>query len=143
MDSAVRRTIVLGTILATTFILGACSNATSTSAPTTEASLPPASSPPASIAASPSTGGGGATGNAVTVKDFSFDPNNLNVTVGTEVTWTSQGPHNHTVTFDSGGVDSGNLVTGGTFKHTFDTAGTFTYHCTNHPVMTASITVTQ
>jgi len=142
LDSAIRRAIVLGTILAITVIVAACSGAAATSAPTTVASLPPASSPPASNSASPSTGGGGTTGNAVTIKDFAFDPNALTAKVGTEVTWTNQGAVNHTVTFDSGGVDSGNLLTGGTFKHTFDTAGTFTYHCRNHPVMTASITVT-
>ncbi len=54
----------------------------------------------------PSTAaGGGATGDAVSIKDFSFDPAELTVKVGAKVTWTNQGDASHTVTFDTGGVD--------------------------------------
>ena len=39
-------------------------------------------------------------------------------------------------------LDSPSLAAGsGQFVHTFATAGTFPYHCSIHPVMTASITV--
>jgi plastocyanin len=33
------------------------------------------------------------------------------------------------------------MSNGQTFTHTFDTAGTFKYHCSIHPFMTGSIVV--
>ena len=54
---------------------------------------------------------------------------------------TNTGGASHTVTFDSGGVDSGTLKAGATFKHTFDAAGTFTYHCNFHSSMKGTVTV--
>ncbi len=47
----------------------------------------------------------------------------LTAKVGQEITWTNTGNVAHTVTFDTGGVDSGSLRAGATFKHTFDAAG--------------------
>ena len=35
-------------------------------------------------------------------------------------------------------LNSGNIAAGGTFDHTFGTAGTFPYHCTIHAVMTGN-----
>src|SRR5262245_7193502 len=37
-------------------------------------------------------------------------------------------------------LNSGNIGSGGTFPHTFMTAGTFGYHCTIHSGMTGSVT---
>jgi len=76
---------------------------------------------------------------SVRIVDFSFNPSTLTVSTGTTVTWTNNGPSVHTVT--GSGWDSGQLQPGATYSHTFDTAGTYDYHCTNHPSMTASITV--
>ena len=47
----------------------------------------------------------------------------------------------HTWTSDTGAWDSGNLDTGASASHRFDTAGTFTYHCEIHPSMTGRIVV--
>jgi plastocyanin len=47
----------------------------------------------------------------------------------------------HTVTVGDGSFDSGALGEGEAFSQTFDTAGTFTYACSFHPAMTATITV--
>ena len=140
-----------GAVLALIVILGGCASATGTISPqATAPTAAPASVAPTTAAsaeapsAEPSTaGGGGATGTAVTVKDFQFDPATLTVKVGQEVTWTNGGGVAHTVTFDTGGVDSGNLSPGSTFKHTFAAAGTFTYHCNIHAAMQATLTVTQ
>jgi plastocyanin len=33
------------------------------------------------------------------------------------------------------------LLTEGTFSYTFDDAGTFTYHCTPHPMMVGTVIV--
>lgn len=87
-------------------------------------------------------GGGGATsGTDVTITGFAFSPATLSVAVGDTVTWTNEDSAPHTVTADDGTFDSGNLATGETFTQTFDTAGTYDYHCTVHPSMTATIVV--
>jgi plastocyanin len=38
-------------------------------------------------------------------------------------------------------LNSGNLGGGVVFQHTFASAGSFPYKCTNHPVMTGTVTV--
>lgn len=91
---------------------------------------------------SPATGDDGATtGTEVVISDFAFGPQTLTVDVGTTVTWTNEDAVVHTVTADDGSFDSGNLSTGDTFSQTFDTAGTYSYHCTPHPNMTAEVVV--
>jgi hypothetical protein len=77
----------------------------------------------------------------VSIVDFAFQPNSLEVTTGSTVTWTNTGAATHTVTADDGSFDSGNLAPGATFSQTFDTAGTFAYHCNIHPNMTGTIVV--
>ena len=76
---------------------------------------------------------------SVRIVDFAFNPTALTISAGTTVTWTNNGSSVHTVT--GSGWDSGQLQPGATYSHTFDTAGTYDYHCTNHPSMTASIIV--
>jgi len=83
----------------------------------------------------------GAATTVVTIVDFNFQPSSVTVGVGDTVTWTNNGPSTHTSTSDNGVWDSGNLSVNQSFSHTFDTAGTFGYHCTIHPFMTASVTV--
>ena len=82
-------------------------------------------------------------GAAVTIVDFAFQPASLEVPAGTTVTWTNSGAATHTVSADNGAFDSGRLASGATFSQTFDTAGTFTYHCEIHPQMTGTIVVTE
>jgi amicyanin len=77
----------------------------------------------------------------VTIKDFEFTPSTLTIKVGDAVTWTNNGPSTHTVTADDGSFESGNLSKGKTFSHTFNAAGTFSYHCGPHPFMTAKVIV--
>lgn len=63
------------------------------------------------------------------------------ITAGQTVTWTWATAYgvDHDVVFDDGSVNSG-VKTSGTFAHTFSTAGTYTYHCTRHP-MTGTVVV--
>lgn len=83
------------------------------------------------------------TGNTVTIQNFAFQPANLQVKVGTTVTWTNQDTAPHTVTFrDSGITGSALLRKGQSFSYTFTTAGTFAYYCQVHPGMTAQVVVT-
>jgi len=77
---------------------------------------------------------------SVTIKDFEFTPATATIKVGGTVTWTNNGPSTHTVTGD-GGIDSGDLSKGKTYSKTFDKEGTFNYHCSIHPSMTAQVIV--
>jgi plastocyanin len=77
----------------------------------------------------------------VEIEDFAFVPQNVQISVGETVTWENYDSAPHTATGDNGEFDSGNLATDQTFSHTFDTAGTFNYHCTVHPNMTGSVVV--
>jgi plastocyanin len=120
--------------LAIVLAVAACS---SPSTPGTSVSA--AGSPAAS--ASGGASGGAAAASAVTIQGFSFGPASLTVPVGATVTWTNKDPAEHTVTADDGSFESQKLPTGQTFSQTFAKAGTFSYHCTIHPTMTASITV--
>jgi plastocyanin len=71
-----------------------------------------------------------------------FGTNPLVVSTGTMVTWTNNDSIAHTVTSDDGtSFDSGALSPGQTFSHTFDTAGTFPYHCSIHGAASMSGTV--
>jgi plastocyanin len=80
-------------------------------------------------------------GTSVSIVDFAFQPGSLEVAAGTTVTWTNAGAAPHTVTSDSGAFDSGQLAPGASFSQTFDTPGTYTYHCEIHPNMTGTIVV--
>src|SRR5215208_3224466 len=77
----------------------------------------------------------------VSIKDFSFSPAQITVPQGTTVTWTNEGPSPHTTTADDGTWDSGTMEQGEDFSFTFDEPGTYTYHCSIHPDMTATIKV--
>jgi plastocyanin len=99
-------------------------------------------SPAASMAMSPAPSAGPAvSATAVTISGFAFGPASISVPVGSTVTWTNQDGTAHTVTADDGSFDSGNLAPGATFSQTFDTPGTYTYHCAIHSSMTGTITV--
>ena len=79
---------------------------------------------------------------AVGIADFAFDPPDLSVPAGTEVTWTNGDGTPHSVVADDGAFQSDTLDTGATFSTTFDTPGTFTYVCGIHSSMHGTITVT-
>ena len=90
-------------------------------------------------------GGGGctSTSNSITIADFSFSLSCTTVPLNTVLTWTNNGPTAHTTTSDVAGQwDSGQMAATNTYPHTFNSAGTFAYHCTNHPSMMATIVVT-
>ncbi len=79
--------------------------------------------------------------NQVTVADRMYSPKTLTISVGETVTWVfADKGMAHNVVADDNSFRS-QLMETGQFTHTFDTAGTFTYHCTPHPDMTASIVV--
>ena len=78
----------------------------------------------------------------VVIFDNGYDPGGVTVPVGTSLTWSNTGALPHTVTDSNGAFDSGFLMTGDTYRRTFNSAGTFSYLCTIHPEMVATVTVT-
>jgi plastocyanin len=83
----------------------------------------------------------------VTIKGGVYSPNPVTVKVGQTVNWLNSDTIAHTAT-DPGVFDIGSIAP--TSAHsdngdgvTFNTVGTFNYHCTIHPNETASVIVTQ
>ena len=77
------------------------------------------------------------TTNEVVMRDFSFAPESLNVSVGDTVTWVNNGAYAHTTTSgETGSPDgkwnSGSLVPGVSFEHVFTEAGNYHYYCSLH-----------
>ncbi|MEY9927561.1 plastocyanin [Catenulispora sp. GP43] len=83
-------------------------------------------------------------GNAVQIMNFAFSPAALTVKAGTTVTWTNKDSDAHTVTSQGPGgpLGSAALATGQSYSYTFTKPGTYSYLCTIHPFMTATVTVT-
>ena len=97
------------------------------------------SNPAGSVSAVPAAAHAAA-GTSVTIKDFSFGPAAITIHVGEAVTWLNRGPSSHTAT--AGGIfNTGILASGQSASHTFTRPGTFTYFCSIHPFMKASVTV--
>ena len=82
-----------------------------------------------------------AASDAVTIVNFAFAPDVLEVPAGTTVVWTNEDGAPHTATADEGTFDSDRLDQGASFSYTFDTPGEYAYHCQYHP-MAGAITVT-
>jgi plastocyanin len=82
-----------------------------------------------------------ATGTAVSIVTFTFQPATLTVAVGTTITWTNNDTVAHIVTADDGSFESKKIAPGGTFSHAFATAGAIAYHCAIHASMKATVTV--
>jgi len=74
-----------------------------------------------------------------------FVPATTNINAGDRVVWVWNGLNAHSSTSDTGLWDSGPIVSAPhSFTNTFNSAGTFPYHCSNpfHATMTGSIIVT-
>jgi plastocyanin len=82
---------------------------------------------------------------SVTIQDFAFSPSAITVKKGATVTWTNKDSAAHTVTETDSqdGPKSGDLESGKSYSFTFNTVGTFHYHCSIHPSMTGTVTVTE
>jgi len=100
------------------------------------------------------TGGGAASASATVTMSrgddgygtatFSFSPASVTVARGGTVTWSNEAASaTHNVTFASttgAPASIGNFASGNASR-TFNTAGTYSYQCTNHTGMTGSVTV--
>ena len=90
-----------------------------------------------------------ANGASVPTNEEFFAPDDVQVTVGSMVTWKNDDTASHTVTSGTvqnntptpdGKFDSGILNAGDSFPFVFDKAGEYQYYCTIHPWMTAKVT---
>ena len=80
-----------------------------------------------------------ASGAAVAISAFAFDPAELRVPVGTTVSWSNSDPTPHTVTSD--GFNLGTLEPDAAGTMLFNTPGTFDYFCAIHPTMRGRVVV--
>ena len=90
------------------------------------------------------TGNAGGTPQAhdITIQGFAFSPSALTISAGDTVKWTNLDSASHTITSDSGSeLASPSFGNGQTYSHTFNTTGTFSYHCSIHSTMKGKIIV--
>ena len=85
--------------------------------------------------------------NSVIISNYTFSPVTLKVKKGTKVTWTNHDTVKHDVVSDSSqtvtGPESPLLGKNETFSFTFDSVGTYKYHCSPHPYMHGTVEVTE
>ena len=134
-----RASILMGSAacLILLLFLAACGPGTVAASPTPTAMDPgmnmtaPAQAPNAEVAAGPH----------VVIQNFTFSPKTLTVTVGMTVTWIDQDDTPHRVASDDKVFASDALDTDDRFTYRFTAPGTYRYHCSIHPKMTATIVV--
>ena len=102
------------------------------------------------LAAACSPKGGSSATSASTVKvvadsqaQGAYQPNPVTVQAGQSVTWTWDDQGNqHSISADDGSFESCLQGAGSTFTTTFAKAGSYPYHCSIHPQMKGTVTVT-
>lgn len=77
----------------------------------------------------------------INIDNYTFKPPTLTISAGTTVTWKNLDDDPHTATADNGAFDSKGLAQGDTFSFRFTKPGTYSYHCSVHPFMKATIVV--
>lgn len=97
-----------------------------------QASSTPAATPAPAAAGGPRT---------VRIADFAYQPGRVVVRRGTRVRWVNRDVANHTVTFEGGPGDLGNLDRGQRRGTRFTRAGTYRYVCQYHPNMHGTVVV--
>jgi len=102
------------------------------------------------VAVRPGSDGGtasaaGATGaagaDAVSIANFTFAPNVIEVPVGTTLTVTNRDGTAHTFTAHDGSFDTGDIAGGSGATVTLDRAGTYAYFCRIHQYMKGTLRV--
>jgi plastocyanin len=88
-----------------------------------------------------SAGSSSTSSNMVDVKNFTFTPMTITVTVGSTVTWMFDDSAQHTVSASDKSFVSLALSNGQTYSYTFKTAGTFQYICSIHQNMKGTVIV--
>lgn len=81
--------------------------------------------------------------NTVEIKNFAFNPAEIDINKGDTVSWVNLDSVPHAIAFDNGGglADSENLGNGQNYSQSFDKEGTYAYHCKIHPSMKGKVVV--
>jgi amicyanin len=82
----------------------------------------------------------------VEIEDFAFGPATITIKKGTTVRWTNKDSVQHNIEPDteSDAFKRSELLSKDeSYSFTFNTAGTYTYHCQPHPQMTGKVIVTE
>jgi len=93
------------------------------------------------VSAAPATAAAPVPADAVTILNFAFGPQAVTVKAGSTVHWMNHDTEAHTVTSNAGAFGSPVLQPGAGYSFTFTKPGTYRYHCTIHPFMTGTVTV--
>lgn len=75
------------------------------------------------------------------MSNSAFSNTSITVAVGATVIWVNNDNMVHTVTADDGSFNSGDIQVNGSFSKTFNSTGTYPYHCIYHTGMTGTIVV--
>jgi plastocyanin len=77
----------------------------------------------------------------IEIQNIAYTPSAVTIKIGQTVRWTfDDGGILHHVTGDDG--MNSPIVGSGTYIHTFEHAGIYAFHCSIHPMMTGTVTVT-
>jgi plastocyanin len=138
-----------GLLAALALVLAACASSTpsATEAPITAPTTAATTAQSAAATASAAASEGAATGDTVRLSGFAFEPAELTVAAGTEVSFVNADSTTHTVTEGEDGtavddpIIDEELAQNASTSVTFDEPGTYQITCRIHPSMQMTITV--
>ncbi len=119
-------------------LLAACGSSSSTSTSASPSSAPATTSSPASASATPVAI---VKTVAVTIAGYAYQPATLTVAVGTRLTFINHDATAHTATSASPPLDTGTINPGRSASVTLTKPGTYSYICSFHPFMHATVQV--
>lgn len=125
-----RTEVIVGIVIVALLVIGGIFYFRSPSTPTTTSTAPETTTPSAEVS-------------TVILQNYAFNPSTISVKAGTTVTWTNQDNTAHKIVSDTGQheLESNDMIKGEIYEHTFNTAGTYTYHCAIHPSMKGTVIV--
>lgn len=77
----------------------------------------------------------------IDIQEFRYAPPLLTIAPGATVTWTNHDEETHTVTASGGAFASPGIESEESFTQTLARPGTYTYYCSLHPYMRATVVV--
>ncbi len=88
------------------------------------------------------TGGGGTPpDNPIYMRGSVDSVPSITLSAGSKITWVNDDNMIHTVTANDASFNSGDMNPGTSFSYTFNTVGTYNYHCDHHIGMTGVVTI--
>jgi plastocyanin len=78
---------------------------------------------------------------AVAIKATGFSPATVTIATTDAVRWTNRDTKNHQIVANNGSFASAVIAPGKTYRHVFNSSGTFRYHDALHPTLTGKVVV--